>query len=50
MNYDKLKDAVMDFYGDTNRSRGQTKSGLEQLRDELDILIDTLDDAESEGE
>lgn len=40
---DEIKEAIRKFYGDTSRTREETRDELEALRDELDTLIDTLD-------
>ena len=42
MNYEELKQALMTFFGDTSRSAEETKDGLESLRDEIEMLIETL--------
>lgn len=42
MSYDELKMALELFFGDTSRSAEETREGLESLRDEIDMLLDTL--------
>lgn len=49
MTYDQLKDALMEFFGDTSRTAGQTKSGLLAIADEAQMLADTIE-AEPEDE
>jgi hypothetical protein len=36
------KEAIRDVYSDTRVTRAETKERLEDLRDEIDILLDTL--------
>lgn len=38
----KLLAIIKDFYGDTSRSAKKTLNDLEEIRDELDMMIDTL--------
>lgn len=42
--YDNLLSQVNDFYGDTQRTQGETKDLLGQLREEISVMIDSLDD------
>jgi hypothetical protein len=49
MTYNQLKDAVMEFFGDTSRSRAATKSGLRGIADEIEILIESLGSDEADG-
>lgn len=49
MDYKELKDALMEFFGDTSRTPGQTKSGLLAIIDEAQMLADTIDE-DSEAE
>ncbi|BAO58553.1 hypothetical protein FDH89_gp09 [Pseudomonas phage phiR18] len=42
MTKDELMEAVRGFYGDTSRSREETRELLEEVRDEIDILIESL--------
>lgn len=44
MDLDELKEALNKFFGDTSRSRSDTKQGLIELRDEIDLLLETLED------
>jgi len=46
MNEQQLTDAIQAFYGDTSRSREQTKEGLESARDLIDTLVESLHDDE----
>lgn len=43
MSYEDLKKAVMDYYGDTSRSREDTKDGLENIIEEIELLVESLD-------
>ena len=42
MSYERLKQALMDFFSDTSRSVEETKDGLESLREEIDQLLETM--------
>jgi hypothetical protein len=42
MTYEELKDALSRYFGDTRRSPEETREGLENLRDEIDMLLETL--------
>ena len=42
MSYEDLMAALMSFFGDTSRSAEETKDGLLALRDEIDMLLETL--------
>lgn len=42
MNISEAKDAIHDFSNDRNRTPRQAIDGLEELRDEIDMLIDAL--------
>lgn len=44
MTLDELRDAVQRYYGDTTRSRAETKEGLEEILCDIENLIDSLDD------
>jgi hypothetical protein len=44
MDYDKLKEALQKYFGDTSRTPGQTKSGLLAIIDEAQMLANTIDD------
>lgn len=46
MDYATIKSAVDDFFSDTSRSPAETREGLEHLRCEIDMLLDTLPDDE----
>lgn len=35
---------LQDFYGDTSRSREQTKEDLEDIAGNIEVLIESLDD------
>lgn len=39
-----LLDAIQRFYADKSRSREETLEGLEETRDHLELLIDSLKD------
>lgn len=39
-----MMDALQKFYDDTSRSREETREGLQKVRDELDLLIESLGD------
>jgi hypothetical protein len=39
-----LMEALQRFYGDTSRSREETREALEEVRDQIDLLIDSLGD------
>ena len=45
MEYEELKEALMDYFGDTSRSAGQTKGGLLSIADEAMELASTIEDA-----
>jgi hypothetical protein len=38
----QVKDALQDFFSDTNRSPQETQDGLYDIRDEVDNLIENL--------
>lgn len=40
--YEKAEKAISDFFGDTSRSPGETKEGLQGLRDHIEVLIEAL--------
>lgn len=44
MSVEQLRKAVQDFYGDTSRSRAETKEGLEEILCDIETLIASLDD------
>lgn len=44
MTLDSVKQSIQDFFGDTSRSRSETREGLEELRDEVDTLLESLQD------
>ncbi len=44
MTLDQLRDAVQQFYGDTSRSRAETKEALEELVCDIETMIDSLND------
>ena len=43
--YEEAKEAIDRLYGDTSVSLAVTRSLLTDLRDEIDLLLDALDDA-----
>jgi hypothetical protein len=42
MSYEELKKALYAYYGDTSRPPEDTREGLEELRDEIETLLDSL--------
>lgn len=36
--------AVREFYSDTSRSRDESRDDLQELRDEINIMLESLDD------
>jgi hypothetical protein len=42
--YDDMLDSVNDFYADRSRTQGETKDLLGQLREEINVMIDSLED------
>jgi predicted DNA-binding protein (UPF0278 family) len=42
MNRDQLLEAIRQFFSDRDRSREETRDGLLEARDEIDILLDAL--------
>ena len=40
----RIMEAIQRFYGDTSRTREETRDGLIEIRDQLDLLIDSLGD------
>lgn len=44
MSTQELMDAIQQYYGDKSRSREETREGLEEVRDMMDLLIDSLGD------
>ncbi|MES2729982.1 MAG: hypothetical protein V4621_07830 [Pseudomonadota bacterium] len=44
MTYEQVIEAIKALYSNTGRSRADTKSDLEAIVEECEILIDTLDD------
>lgn len=44
MSKDQLLEAIKDFYGDTSRSREETREALEEIHDEIGILVESLED------
>ena len=43
-------DAIEGYFYDTSRTAEQTRAGLESIRDQLDILIDTLPESDIEDD
>ncbi|MDG9784667.1 hypothetical protein [Metapseudomonas otitidis] len=41
---EQIVETIKEFYGDTSRSREETREALEEVRDELEILIESLED------
>lgn len=46
MNLEELKNAVDKFFSDTSRSPIETREGLEEVSDLIQMLCDTLPDAD----
>jgi hypothetical protein len=44
MTTEELMNALKKYYGDTSRSREETREGLEEVRDQINLLIDSLGD------
>lgn len=44
MTTEELLDELKRFYADKSRTREETRECLEEVRDELDLLIDSLGD------
>jgi hypothetical protein len=42
MEYEELRKALMDFFGDTDRTQQETLEGLQALVEEAEGLIQTL--------
>lgn len=42
MTYEQLKAALDSFFGDTTRSKEETKDGLERIAEEALMLADTI--------
>jgi hypothetical protein len=47
MDYTELKAALDRYFSDRSRSAEETRQGLVDLRDELDMLIDSLPEGET---
>lgn len=45
MTYDKLLEALREYFSDTSRTPGQTKSGLIGISGEALMMADTIDDS-----
>lgn len=48
MEYEQLKQALQDYFGDTSRSPGATKAGLQALIDEAESMIESIPDKAEE--
>jgi len=44
MTYEQLLEHVRNFFSNDTREQAATKADLKALRDEIDMLIDSLDD------
>lgn len=44
--WDALKSALDAYFSDRSRTASETRAGLEELRDDVDMLIDTLPEEE----
>ena len=40
--YERAKEAISELYSDKSVSRAKTRESLKALRDEIDLLIETL--------
>lgn len=49
MTTDELMQQVNAYIGDTSRSTTETREGLEEVRDEIEIMIEALLEDEREG-
>lgn len=50
MTKEELREHVQKFYSDTTRSRAETRSALEDIADEIDLLIESLDDRDDHAD
>lgn len=41
---EQLQSAVRQFYGDTSRSREETREALEELASDIEVMIESLQD------
>lgn len=48
MTLEQVKDSIQRYYGDTSRSRSQTRDGLEELASDIEVFLASLDDDEDE--
>lgn len=48
MTLEQVKNAIQSYYGDTSRSRSQTRDGLEELASDIEVFLSSLDDDEDE--
>jgi hypothetical protein len=44
MDYERMMAAVTAYFGDPTRSQGETREGLETLKEEVGIMLDSLED------
>lgn len=44
MTVTELQEAIQRFYGDTSRTRAETKEALEDILANIETLIESLDD------
>lgn len=49
MDYEQLKEHVLDYFGDTSRPASETKADLRALSEEIDMLIESMGDTSDEG-
>lgn len=43
MNIDQVQDAVNRFFSDRSRPASETRAALEELRDDIEVKIDSLE-------
>lgn len=44
MTVKEVKETLNKFFGDTNRSRKATRDGLEELKEEIELMIGMMDE------
>lgn len=44
MSIEEILEAIQAYYGDTSRSREETREGLDEVAGELETLLETLED------
>lgn len=43
MTIEEIKEIVNKYFGDTSRSQDDTRAGLQELMEEIEILLDSLE-------